>query len=45
MSELDNPLVEFDLPVDSAVKASVDVSLKEIVSATVVTTGEAGCTR
>jgi len=42
MGELDNPLVEFDLPVDSAVVATPDIPLSEIVSATVVTTGDAG---
>jgi len=42
MSELDNSFVEFDLPVDAAVKTSTNVSFSDIVSATVVTTGEAG---
>ncbi|MEF8789510.1 MAG: tryptophan 7-halogenase [Haloarculaceae archaeon] len=42
MSELDNPLVEFDLPVDSAVVTTVDIPLSEIVSATVITSGDAG---
>lgn len=42
MEALENPLVEFDLPVDSAVVSTVDISPSEITSATVVTTGEAG---
>jgi len=42
VSELDNSLVEFDLPVDSAVVTTVDIPLSEIVSATVVTSGDAG---
>jgi tryptophan halogenase len=42
VDELDNPLVEYDLPVDSAVVTTVDVPLSEIVSATVVTSGDAG---
>jgi tryptophan halogenase len=42
MKELDNPLLKFDLPVDSAVVATPDISYSEIVSATVVTSGEAG---
>jgi tryptophan halogenase len=40
--ELDNEFVSFDLPVDSAVVTNVDIPLSEIVSATVVTTGDAG---
>jgi tryptophan halogenase len=40
--ELDNPLVEFDLPVDSAVVATPEIPHSEIVSATVVTSGDAG---
>lgn len=42
MRELDNPFLEFDLPVDSAVVATVDIPLSEVVSATVVTTGDSG---
>lgn len=42
MTDLGVPLREFDLPVDSAVVATTDVSFDEISSATVVTTGEAG---
>jgi len=42
VGELDNEFVEFDLPVDSAVVTTVDIPLSEIVSATVVTTGDAG---
>ena len=42
MSELDNPFDSFDLPVDSAVVTTTGVPLSEIVSATVVTTGDAG---
>lgn len=42
MDELEVPMREFDLPVDSAVVATTDLSLSEIVSATVVTSGEAG---
>ncbi|MEF8801291.1 MAG: FAD-dependent oxidoreductase [Halolamina sp.] len=42
MGELDNEFVEFDLPVDSAVVTNVDIPFSEIVSATVVTTGDAG---
>lgn len=42
MNELEVPLREFDLPVDSAVVATTDLSLAEIDSATVVTSGDAG---
>lgn len=42
VEELGASLQEFDLPVDSAVVATTDISLSEIVSATVVTSGEAG---
>ncbi|MFC4988278.1 MULTISPECIES: tryptophan 7-halogenase [Saliphagus] len=42
MTELGTSLREFDLPVDSAVVATTDVSFDDIVSATVVTSGEAG---
>ena len=39
---LDVPVIRPDIPVDSAVKTSVDIPLSDIVSATVVTTGSAG---
>ncbi|OVE83647.1 tryptophan 7-halogenase [Natronolimnobius baerhuensis] len=42
MSELDNPLQEFDLPVDSAVVATTDIDMSDVTSATVVTSGDAG---
>ena len=42
MSQLDNPFMPFDLPLDSAVVTTVDISLSDIVSATVVTSGNAG---
>jgi tryptophan halogenase len=42
MDELDNSFDQFDLPVDSAAVATVDIDLSEVVSATVVTTGTAG---
>ena len=42
MDELEVPFREFDLPVDSAVVATTDLDLSELVSATVVTTGDAG---
>jgi tryptophan halogenase len=42
MSELDAGFREFDLPVDSAVVTTTDLDMSDIVSATVVTTGEAG---
>lgn len=42
MEELDNDFVDFNLPVDSAVVATTDVSLDDVTSATVVTTGDAG---
>ncbi|WP_276256588.1 FAD-dependent oxidoreductase [Halomontanus rarus] len=42
MNELDNEFREYDLPVDSAVVTQTDIDLSDIVSATVVTTGEAG---
>jgi tryptophan halogenase len=42
MDELDNTFREFDLPVDSAVVATIDVPRSDIVSATVVTSGTAG---
>lgn len=42
MRELDNEFREFDLPADSAIVTTTDISLSDIVSATVVTTGKAG---
>ena len=42
ISELETDVIRPDIPVDSAVKTSVDIPLSEIVSATVVTTGTAG---
>lgn len=42
MRELDNGFVEWDLPVDSAVRNEVDIELSEAQSATVCTSGEAG---
>ena len=42
MNELDNEFLSFDLPVDSAHVTTTDISLSDIVSATVVTTGDAG---
>lgn len=42
MSELDNSFVELDVPVDSTVKTTTDISLSDVVSGTVVTTGDAG---
>lgn len=42
MRELNASLQEFDLPVDSALVTTTDISMDEIVSATVVTTGDVG---
>lgn len=42
MNELENQFYEFDLPVDSAVVTTVTTPLSEIVSATVITSGDAG---
>lgn len=42
MSELSNDFIEFDLPVDSAAVTTTDLSISDIVSATVVTSGDAG---
>lgn len=42
MDELDNSFDTFDLPVDSAVVTTTGISLSDVVSATVVTTGDAG---
>lgn len=42
MGALENPFVEFDLPVDSAVATTVDIPLSDVVSATVVTTTDEG---
>ncbi|TYT63850.1 tryptophan 7-halogenase [Natrialba swarupiae] len=42
MDELEVPMREFDLPVDSAVVATTDLPLSDIESATIVTSGEAG---
>lgn len=42
MCELENDFVRFDLPVDSAVVTTTDLSLSDVVSATVVTSGDAG---
>jgi tryptophan halogenase len=42
IEELGTEFVEFDLPVDSAVVAKADIPVSEVVSATVVTSGDAG---
>lgn len=42
MRTLDNAFVEFDFPLDSAVVAKTEVSLSEIVPATVVNSGDHG---
>lgn len=42
MNELDNKFLPFDLPVDSAVVTTTDLDLSDVVSATVVTSGDAG---
>lgn len=42
MNELDNEFNAFDFPLDSAYVAQTDVSLSEVVPATVVNTGEHG---
>ncbi|MFB6141250.1 MAG: tryptophan 7-halogenase [Halosimplex sp.] len=41
-SEQDSEFREFDLPLDTALNARSDLSLKEVVPATVIDTGEAG---
>ena len=42
MTALGNEFLEFDLPVDAAAVTTVDLDDEDIVSATVVTSGEAG---
>jgi len=42
MSELDPSYVEYDIPVDSAIKAEAEIPFDEVQSATVVNTGTAG---